>query len=112
MFNFHLQVYICKDNLLAAVEMFLKSAVFVNQISLILFLTVCMNPASFIVGFNGVSDSDTYSEALRAINQMLLELQHLGRVWTVLPSNVYYKSMGMCVANFYINNFGRGCCHG
>ena len=71
-----------------------------------------MNPASFIVGFNGVSDSDTYSEALRAINQMLLELQHLGRVWTVLPSNVYYKSMGMCVANFYINNFGRGCCHG
>ena len=53
-----------------------------------------MNLALLIVGFNSVSDSDTYSEALRAINQMLLELQHLGRVWTVLPSNVYYKSMG------------------
>lgn len=48
-----------------------------------------------IAGFNGVSDNDTFDDALRAVNQMLHELQHLGRVWTVLPTNVYYKSMGM-----------------
>ena len=72
----------------------LENCSFLQQNVLNINLTFCMNLALLIVGFNSVSDSDTYSEALRAINQMLLELQHLGRVWTVLPSNVYYKSMG------------------
>ena len=48
----------------------------------------------FTAGFNGVSDDDTFDDAQRAINQLLHELQHLGRVWTVLPPSVYYKSMG------------------
>lgn len=45
-------------------------------------------------GFNGLSDNDTFDDAKRAINQLLHELQHLGRVWTVLPPSVYYMSMG------------------
>lgn len=50
-------------------------------------------------GFVGVSETDSYQQAERAICQVLHQLTHLKRVWMeILPHSIYCKSIG-CLLN-------------
>lgn len=54
-------------------------------------------------GFQDVEDKERYIKVDTALKQIQHQLDHLSRVWKVLPENVYYSALGTMVNRVFEN---------